>query len=472
MGHPLPQLDEFGRRVPPDLPWLPTAGPEGEPPFSEHVLRARAALELPPLFAPRSWTKTVNQKDVFEFYKPSETIGAAYTPSAQRLRIAELTKKRKKRAEGPFGKEGKLCYPPMKTAEELEEERKEEERRKRRKGAKPSGIVSLHELLSGEFRAKERRKKERIEQRKRTKEKILLRARMEFADDDQMELAKRQAVLPLHPDRQKELMVAQAEREMNQEIFHTCWRRIQYYVNQGIPPHVIPPFPEEYLQIARRKVPEKYKLLKDYKPIMDSYKPEIVAEYDKAMRWCLMRYVLKDPAEWRRLKIQTFPIEYPHMTIRAPVPWHTTFVLAQQALEKSYCKGQIVIIKIRDLWTERFKRMLILPTERLEEMHKFPCTAAQFEEQVDEICRQSREVLLKEWLPMCADIALKYKKTWRSYIPKKQGDTLTNIERFFTCINILLAKQLRLLVMHSLHHFLEFITRYKVLAFVVAHRPI
>lgn len=75
MGQPLPHYDEFGRRVPPELPWLPAAGPEGETGYSVHIQRALKTMELPPLFAEQSWTKNVMQKDVFEYYKPSETIG-------------------------------------------------------------------------------------------------------------------------------------------------------------------------------------------------------------------------------------------------------------------------------------------------------------------------------------------------------------------------------------------------------------
>lgn len=122
---------------------------------------------------------------------------------------------------------------------------------------------------------------------------------------------------------------------------------------KGIAPKIIPPYPDEYLQIAKTKVPEKYKNLKDYKTIMDSYKPDILIDYDKTMRWYLMKYVLNDPSEWHRLKIQTFPAEYPVMVIRAPVPWHTTYVLAQQSMENKYFRCHIVVIKIRDLWTER-----------------------------------------------------------------------------------------------------------------------
>lgn len=110
----------------------------------------------------------------------------------------------------------------------------------------------------------------------------------------------------------------------------------------------------------------------------------------------------------------------------------------------------------------RFKKMLILPVEQLEKEQLFPHEPSYFEEKVVEICRQSRRVLLKEWLPMCADIVLKYKKAWKKYIPKKQGETIAHMERFFGCINALLSKQMRLLVMRSLQHFLDFIEKFKV----------
>lgn len=70
----MPQYDEFGGEVPPSLPWLPEAGREGEP-VSKFVRRAVESMEYPPLFADQSWTKSVPNKDTYEYFKPSETIG-------------------------------------------------------------------------------------------------------------------------------------------------------------------------------------------------------------------------------------------------------------------------------------------------------------------------------------------------------------------------------------------------------------
>lgn len=95
-----------------------------------------------------------------------------------------MPKKRKKKYVNPLGEDGKLRYPPKKSKEEEEEERRELEKERRRKKATTVGTISLYELLSGEFRRKQQLKKERIEKRKRAKENIMQRQKMEFVGND------------------------------------------------------------------------------------------------------------------------------------------------------------------------------------------------------------------------------------------------------------------------------------------------
>lgn len=86
----------------------------------------------------------------------------------------------------PLGEDGKLRYPPKKSKEEEEEERRELAKAQKKKKAKTPGIISIYELLSEEYRRKEGEKKERTEQRRQTRDKIMLRQTMEFVDDEQM----------------------------------------------------------------------------------------------------------------------------------------------------------------------------------------------------------------------------------------------------------------------------------------------
>lgn len=106
--------------------------------------------------------------------------------------------------------------------------------------------------------------------------------------------------------------------------------------------------------------------------------------------------------------------------------------------------------------------MLILPVSRLEEQKQFPLELTNIVEQVTLICEESRRVLLKNWLPSCADIFLAYKQYWKQYAPRQATDSLDIIERFFNCVNMLLSLQLRWLVMKSLNHFVDFVVQFKV----------
>lgn len=107
--------------------------------------------------------------------------------------------------------------------------------------------------------------------------------------------------------------------------------------------------------------------------------------------------------------------------------------------------------------------MLIVQTNRLQEVGQFPLDPTVFETKVEEMCHESRNILLNEWLPKCADIFLNLKKFWKQYIPKSEEDAVQIIENFFACANGIMAKQLRRLVLKSLRHFLNMFIKYKVI---------
>lgn len=106
--------------------------------------------------------------------------------------------------------------------------------------------------------------------------------------------------------------------------------------------------------------------------------------------------------------------------------------------------------------------MVILPTKRIEKVGKFPLEITVLEKQLEALCNQARTVLVEDWLKDVADIFLKYRDSWKKYIPRKPRDSFTSIERFFSCAASLMSRQLRSLVMKSLYHFLNFLVQYKV----------
>lgn len=105
---------------------------------------------------------------------------------------------------------------------------------------------------------------------------------------------------------------------------------------------------------------------------------------------------------------------------------------------------------------------MILDTKRFEELGSFPLEPSIFEEKVNSLCEEVRNILEKEWLSRVADIFLELKHYWKQYIPKKAGESLELVESFFRCVNSLMSLQLRGLVMRSLNDFLHLVVKYKV----------
>lgn len=113
----------------------------------------------------------------------------------------------------------------------------------------------------------------------------------------------------------------------------------------------------------------------------------------------------------------------------------------------------------------RYQDMYILPTNSLAENGVLPITPAEFEKRVNELCSEARYVLENVWLHQCANIFLNLKQFWQEFAPQRPGDSTHTIELFFSCVNSLMASQLRRLVMRSLQHFLDLIVQYKVILF-------
>ncbi|KAF5294393.1 hypothetical protein FQR65_LT10758 [Abscondita terminalis] len=454
MGQKLPHYDKYGRRMGPDLPWLPTAGFEGE--VSSYVQRAYENVEYPPLMAPKSWTKSVPYRNTFEYYKPTESIGAAFTPSAQIFKIQDMPPRRKKRPADLLGPDGQLGYPPPRSREEVEEEERLLAIQRRKKENIP-GIVPMMDLLSGEYWVK---KEKKLLRKQKWKEKKFMKANISVDPllEERKMLEKRQAVLPIHPDDQKFMLIAQAVKEMLKPFKPEDKERIEYYLNRGVTTEMLSPYPEHLFRKVKKELPAKFRLLRDFNRCIEACYPDIVCSYKREMKWNLFKYILQDPYEKIRLKIKTFPNEYPTMIIRAPIPWHASYVVSKQMLERHLYISNLVLLRIRDLWDEKYTDMLILP---IEELSACPLDVNEFESQVHNICMKSRNVLLSEWYPKCADLLLNLRSHWYQYIPKKKDETTMSVQCFFNCVNTLLSTKIRSLVLKSIEHFARFLRTFK-----------
>ncbi|KAF5289736.1 hypothetical protein FQA39_LY03653 [Lamprigera yunnana] len=459
MENKFPKYDKFGRKMIPDLPWLPVAGHENELQASSYIQHAYDSNEYPPIVARKSWTKAVLYRHIFEYYKPTETIGSLFTPSVQTYKMRKMPPK-KKSSVNPLGPDGKLCYPPRELQFQVKEERRLNQIRKKKETQTP-GIVPMMDLLSGEYWIRKEREaliKQKKQEQRQMKKKMQITADPYFIERER--LKKMEAILPIHPDDQKKTLIAQAEIELSTYVLPKDIERITYYLTKGIEDSMLSTFPKHLLQRAKKFLATKFQKLPFYHRYMSMFEAEIMDYFRMWMKWNLLKYVIQDPFERDRLKILTFPTEYPIMLVRSPVPWHTSYNLGKQSLEHHLHISNLIVIKLRKLWDKEYFNMLILPMEKLEEL-SFPLETSEFEFAVKKMCSDSRSILLKQWYASCADILLEMKSYWYELIPKRPSDAVAAIEKFFECINELITTKIRDLVVKSLTIFLDFLSTYK-----------
>ena len=88
--------------------------------------------------------------------------------------------------------------------------------------------------------------------------------------------------------------------------------------------------------------------------ITSRLEPEIVKDYKESLRCAIVDFILQDPSERKRLLIETIPVEYPVLILKAPVPWHQAKVIAEHFIEHNLFIGNEILREIRDLWHQKY----------------------------------------------------------------------------------------------------------------------
>lgn len=85
---------------------------------------------------------------------------------------------------------------------------------------------------------------------------------------------------------------------------------------------------------------------------------EILNEYFIAMKESILRCILQDPYEKLRLNIKFFPLRWPSLLVRAPMPWHTSVTVAKQKLYYIYFQGNCILLELKKIWNEKYALIL------------------------------------------------------------------------------------------------------------------
>ncbi|XP_053607537.1 dynein axonemal heavy chain 3 [Plodia interpunctella] len=466
-------------RTQPSLPTLRRAGYDDEVDRDSELLRAAnnfypegesegGCSEFPPLMLRKSWTMGVPYRDGFDHAKPVDSIGNCYTPASKIMRLINMPPKRRKPPNlyGPIGPNGELQFPPLKSYEERERERLEEIKEQEKKNRLPKGLVRLDDLVSGEYNRRKAAEVEAKRQRREKKMREKEEAERAAAEALKRHLERLEFELPRDPDQQKLEMLQVTEEEHYRYIHPKDLERIEYYLNVALVGNHIPDFPYFLYKRAKTEVDKqtahikKRLLILTYNACVRQCESEIRAYFVVAMKRSLLCYILEDPAEQKRLKIAFVPPLWPALVVRAPMPWHTAYVRAQQAMSYRYYHGNAVIRELVRLWHDRYQNMYICDMNKMQEGLPFPQYPSEFSERLNKLCQETRSELMDNWIIDVADTMIKMRKHWQVYVAMKRKESTFQVEHFFATLHSLMSKQVRDLVERSIFHFAEYFSRH------------
>lgn len=107
-------------------------------------------------------------------------------------------------------------------------------------------------------------------------------------------------------------------------------QRYQFYVLEGISPSHVPDIPAEVLENVNSRLHLKLLTNPDWKDLRRDLQEEVKKDYKLSWQKAAVDYILLDPTERARLRIHFVPRVSVSLVVRAPVPWHETFLSSKE----------------------------------------------------------------------------------------------------------------------------------------------
>ncbi|XP_035775701.1 dynein heavy chain 3, axonemal-like [Anopheles albimanus] len=373
----------------------------------------------------------------------------------------------------------------------------------------------LDRMIAKSIRDAEKRRKEKEEQERRpqfctsmSKSKHVYQAKVKkkrltneqfikkLKDTESMKLKYLQALLPEHPDEQKEKILNRYERNFSQAI--RCFdetikqrtlnvldmldvRKIDHYPSQWIK-KILPRINRNtgYLKQAHKFILEEEKLwptiypeliLMDYLFDPDHGVPrdqavyflillmDLQEDYRYYVKRTFLRYILRSERDRNQLQLVMEPPEFPIATLIAPVPWKCSIQLAKNRLEEVLMINHPVLQAINMLWHKLYSNLLVVDSAKFYNTD-VPMHADKITEMIHNSCRITRDILINDWMPRVADLVDVMRKYWKDLVPRNSthGGRGTI---FFNCIHALTSYHLQELIKKSLDHLVEALEVYR-----------
>ncbi|CAF4055950.1 unnamed protein product, partial [Adineta steineri] len=234
--------------------------------------------------------------------------------------------------------------------------------------------------------------------------------------------------------------------------------RYWYYITKGVQPRMVAPeSPDQYNRFCSHLIP---KLLQpSLKSVHDELKQDIHSAYDLAIRKAVVDYILLDPNERQRVKIQNIPKIFRLRTIRAPIEWHDSMNETKNDLLITLHGNNPIMTSLQKLWDEIYAHQRFISFQDLLQA-PFPMVPQDFEKYIEQRVNHMRQTLISQWLSSCSKLVAENRQYWESMVPTADDGNTDLVESFFNTVGARMAAHLRQLVNNSLEDFARFFEEY------------
>ncbi|CAF4165187.1 unnamed protein product [Rotaria magnacalcarata] len=195
------------------------------------------------------------------------------------------------------------------------------------------------------------------------------------------------------------------------------------------------------------------------KILHDQLKTEIHNDYDLALRKAIVDYILLDPNERQRVKIQHTPKRFNLRTIRAPIAWHDALDETKRDLLSTLHMNNPIMTFLQTLWDESYAHQRFVSFQDLAQA-SLPMIPHDFEKFIEQRVNQMRQTLISQWLNSCSRIVAENRQHWENMVPMEDDASTELVESFFNTVAARMAAHIRQLVNASLEDFARFFEEY------------
>jgi dynein heavy chain len=151
--------------------------------------------------------------------------------------------------------------------------------------------------------------------------------------------------------------------------------------------------PDQYNRFCSHLIP---KLVQpSLKSLHDQLKEEIHSTYDLALRKAVVDYILLDPNERKRVKIQNVPKTFHLNTIRAPIAWHDAMEQTKRDLQTTLHANNPIMDSLQTLWDVTYADQRFVSFQDLVQA-SLPMVPHDFEKFIEQRVNQMKQTLISQ----------------------------------------------------------------------------